>query len=66
MTRLTRAALKLVPGSWRESVARDLSEDASRRGLTGAARDRWMAWQALRVAMRFLSGKLLCRLQAVL
>ena len=56
-TRLARLALGLVPDRWRESVERDLVEVAARRGLTGAARDRWIAWEALRVAVRLRTGR---------
>ena len=45
--------LKFVPASWRESVARDLIEEASYAGRRGVARDLWMTWQVLRVAVRF-------------
>lgn len=54
---LTRFTLKLVPRRWRESVERDLAEDAARRRLAGAARDRWIALQTLRVAVRFHTAR---------
>src|SRR5688572_14310526 len=45
--------LKQVPAGWRESVERDLVEEAARAGRRGIIRDLWMTWQVLRVAMRF-------------
>jgi predicted permease len=45
--------LKLIPTPWRDSVARDLTEEAVRAGRRGPARGVWLAWHAMRVAMRF-------------
>jgi len=45
--------LRFIPVRWRESVARDLIEEAARTGRRGLARDLWIAWQVLRVACRF-------------
>ena len=50
---MIRLLLKLVPASWRETIARDLSEEATRAGRRGLSREAWLAWQALRVAVRF-------------
>ena len=50
---LLHRILKQVPAGWRESVQRDLLEEAARAGRRGIARDLWMTWQALRVAVRF-------------
>jgi predicted permease len=47
----TRLALRLAPCEWRESVERDLLEEAPAR--VGIWRDIWIAWQTLRVAARF-------------
>jgi predicted permease len=53
---LTRVALRMVPEHWRESVARDLAEEAARGGRRGLARNVWFAWQALCVAARLRLG----------
>ena len=45
--------LAFVPPAWRESVERDLIEEATRAGRRGLARDCWLAWQLFRVALRF-------------
>ena len=45
--------LRLIPAAWRDSVARDLIEEASRAGRRGLARQAWLTWHALQVAMRF-------------
>jgi predicted permease len=45
--------LKLIPAAWRESVARDLNEEASRAGRTGLRREAWLVWHVVRVAARF-------------
>jgi predicted permease len=45
--------LRLIPPPWRESVERDLIEEAADRGRRGLARDAWIAWHLLRVACRF-------------
>ena len=50
---LARAALALVPARWRDSVARDLADEAVRDGRGGLRRDLWLAWQILRVGARF-------------
>ena len=42
-----------IPAEWRESVRRDLEEEAARAGLRGSRRKLWIAWQILRVAARF-------------
>jgi predicted permease len=47
-TFLLRAALRFVPRSWRDAVARDLEEEA-RAGRHGAV---WCAWHALRAGVR--------------
>ena len=44
---------RLIPAEWRESVRRDLDEEADRAGLRGSRRKLWIAWQILRVAARF-------------
>ena len=53
---VARAALRLVPAAWRESVARDLADEAVRDGRRGWRGDIWLAWHALRVAARFRSN----------
>jgi putative ABC transport system permease protein len=50
---LARLALARVPDRWRDSVARDISDEAARKRLSGVRRDLWLAWQILRVAARF-------------
>jgi predicted permease len=58
MRAIRRIALRLVPSRWRESVARDLAEDGARAGRTGARRDAWIAWHALRIAARMHGRRL--------
>jgi predicted permease len=53
---LSRLVLGLVPDRWRESVARDLDEEAARAGRRGLAREAWLVWHALRVAVRLRTG----------
>ncbi len=48
-----RVALALVPEHWRDSVARDLSDEAARADRTGMRRDLWLALHIVRVGMRF-------------
>ncbi len=44
---------RLIPAAWRDSVQRDLEEEASRAGWRGIRRALWISWQVLRVAGRF-------------
>jgi predicted permease len=44
---------RLIPADWRDSVQRDLEEEASRSGWRGMRRTLWISWQVLRVAGRF-------------
>jgi predicted permease len=48
---LTRIALRFLPREWRDSVQRDLLEEASTRPAVW--RDTWISWQIVRVAARF-------------
>lgn len=54
---LVRAALRLIPAEWRESVERDLTEEAEANGARahrrGFWRDVWIAGQAIRIAITF-------------
>jgi len=53
MTRwLTRLALRLVPERWRDSVIRDLRDEAASAPQARPA-GLWPAWHAVRVGMRF-------------
>ena len=49
---LFRAALRLVPASWRESVRADIEEEARTQRRGGV----WKAWQATRVAGKWRSS----------
>jgi predicted permease len=49
--------LRLIPAPWRESVARDLHEEAARTGRRGLSRDIWLSWHTLRVAARFANRR---------
>jgi putative ABC transport system permease protein len=51
-SRLFRAMLRLVPWRWRESVERDLLEEASRAGRRGLDRHLWLIAQAIAIAFR--------------
>ena len=53
MTRIVRVLLTAIPQPWRGSVERDLIEEAARAGRRGLTRELWLAWQVLRVALRF-------------
>ena len=44
---------RLIPAAWRDSVQRDLEEEASRAGWRGTRRALWISWEVLRVAGRF-------------
>jgi putative ABC transport system permease protein len=47
------ALLRLIPAEWRESVERDLAEENARAGRSRWRAHIWIAWQVLRVAIRF-------------
>jgi putative ABC transport system permease protein len=49
-----RLALLLVPRRWRDSVSRDLLDEAGAGRTTGFWGDLWMGWQIVRIALRFL------------
>jgi len=49
--RLAGFVWTLVPERWRDAVARDLAEEASRTGHRGLLRSLWMAGQAVRIGI---------------
>jgi predicted permease len=51
---LTRLVLSLLPARWRESVARDLAEEARDAGHSGVRADLWMFLHVLRIVGRFV------------
>ena len=56
-----RLALRLVPRRWRESVERDLLEEAARAGRRGAGRHVWLILQTMAIACRLAGRSLLDR-----
>jgi predicted permease len=56
-----RLALRLVPRRWRESVERDLLEEAARRRRRRAARDAWLILQTIAIALRMAGRSLVDR-----
>lgn len=48
-----KVIFRLIPAAWRDSVQRDLEEEASRAGWRGTRRALWISWEVLRVAGRF-------------
>ncbi len=50
--RVYRFLLGLAPQRWRDSIARDLVEEADLASKHGILRDAWMAWHLLRVVAR--------------
>lgn len=49
--------LKALPARWRDSVARDLLEEARFGGRRGLGRTAWLLWQTVRVAARLRFGR---------
>jgi predicted permease len=51
MRPLARLVRRLVPVDWRETVERDLAEEASRRTRTNAGAEFWIVWHTLRIGV---------------
>jgi hypothetical protein len=50
---MIRLLLRSIPPEWRESVERDLTEEIARAGYRGWVAHLWLAWQLLRISIRF-------------
>ena len=50
---MIRILLRSIPPEWRESVERDLTEEIARAGYRGWVAHLWLAWQLLRISIRF-------------
>ncbi len=60
---LFRWALRLVPARWRESVERDLREEAARSGGRGWSAHLWLVTQVLGISLRLAGRSLADRWQ---